>query len=90
LAGNGTEEILCSTRSKSYQYISVHAADLFPETGLSKDNREPYVVNIEVDGEMTSDRFCEAISKIIPAIDRFKPDMIFVSAGFDGFKYDRK
>lgn len=57
--GNGTEEILCANHDHSYQFISIHADDMFPHTGARDPTREPFVVNLPIPGNVTSSIFRE-------------------------------
>jgi len=83
--GNGTEAIfrdnpkvmVCS----SFQY------PFYPNTPLIQDN--PRLINVPLAAGARGADFREAISDSwFPALERFRPQMIFVSAGFDAHKDD--
>lgn len=84
--GNGTESIfrgdprvmLCST----YQH------PLFPsaEAGISGDN----VVNVPLPAGAGSAVFRDSVQRCwLPALDRFNPELLVISAGFDGHRDDK-
>ena len=48
-----------------------------------------YTINIPVPPYASDDLFVDVLSKIIPIIkEQYKPDVVAVSAGFDGHKDD--
>ncbi|MCW4113492.1 histone deacetylase family protein [Aurantimonas sp. MSK8Z-1] len=80
--GNGTQDIFWS--DPSVFYASTHQMPLFPGTGAKDETGAGNIVNaplLEGDG---TDAFREAFrSRILPALDAFRPDLVIVSAGFD-------
>jgi acetoin utilization deacetylase AcuC-like enzyme len=83
--GNGTEDIfrpderllLCSSFQHPY----------YPYSGA--DTVAPNIVNTPLPANTASDGFRRAILRDwIPALDRFKPELIIISAGFDAHKDD--
>jgi len=86
--GNGTQAMFW--RDKNALYISTHQMPLFPGTGsLSETGLYDNIVNAPLrsgdNGEVFQDAFR---SRVLPALDRFAPDIIFISAGFDAHQDD--
>ncbi len=90
--GNGTSEIFYS--NPDIQLISIHEYDYenfglghYSETGHGKAVGTN--INIPLIETSTDESYHEAIRRIIePALKRFKPDMLFVSAGYDAHYAD--
>lgn len=89
--GNGTDAM---TRQHHHEkhgeilYISTHQFPLFPMSGDPEDNEE-FVKNWilrEGDGSSAFRTLYE--QKVLPAIDRFKPELLMLSAGFDAHARD--
>ncbi|MFM9108133.1 MAG: histone deacetylase [Chloroflexota bacterium] len=89
--GNGTQEIFYA--SDRILYVSLHQSPLFPGTGSSAERGsgpgKGFTLNLPLPAG-TGDRdylrtFDEAA---IPAIRRFRPGLILVSAGFDAHEAD--
>ena len=89
IAGNGTEEILTAHRATSFQFISLHAASLFPYTGGAPDaSRYPHLVNIPIEAPLTPSKYRRAWAQVDAAVDAFAPDLILLSAGYDAHVND--
>ncbi len=85
--GNGTQEAFWS--DKNLFYASTHQMPLFPGTGAASETGLGNIVNAPLHPMDGSDRFREAyISRILPALDAFRPDFILISAGFDAHRDD--
>lgn len=86
--GNGTQEIFWS--DPSVLYASTHQMPLYPGTGAKNETGEHgTVVNAPLRAGDGGDVFTDAMrSKILPAIDQFKPDLLIISAGFDAHRRD--
>jgi acetoin utilization deacetylase AcuC-like enzyme len=86
--GNGTQEIFWS--DPSVLYSSTHQMPLYPGTGAKGETGEhDSVVNAPLRAGDGGDAFAEAMRTVIlPRIDRFKPDLLIISAGFDAHKRD--
>jgi len=71
-------------------FASTHQSPLFPWKGLVSDKGvDLNVLNVPLSKDSTREDFCQAWdTQIIPAVKDFNPDMIFVSAGFDGHSDD--
>jgi acetoin utilization deacetylase AcuC-like enzyme len=83
--GNGTEQIfhedvrvmLCSTFQHPY----------YPYLGTDSGN--DHIINVPLPAGSDGTLFRAAVTQHwLPALDRFKPEMIFFSAGFDGHRDD--
>ncbi len=86
--GNGTQSIFWS--HPAFFYASTHQMPLFPGTGgLTERGESGNIVNAPLRAGDGSDQFREAYeSVILPALRRHAPDLIIVSAGFDGHRSD--
>jgi acetoin utilization deacetylase AcuC-like enzyme len=86
--GNGTQEIFWND-SKAF-YASTHQYPFYPGTG-GRNERGAHnnVVNVPLPAGSGPAAFRTGISdEILPALTAFKPDFIFISAGFDAHKDD--
>ena len=85
--GNGTQEIFYSDNSVIYG--SIHEHPLFPGTGSENETGVGNIFNAPIQSGTNSDEFVNIFErKIIENIDKFKPDAILISAGFDAHKRD--
>ena len=83
--GNGSEDILCG--DSRVLMCSTYEQNLYPFSG--DEPRGPNMVNIGLPARSGSDAFREAVDwGWIPALDAFRPQMIFISAGFDAHRED--
>lgn len=81
--GNGTEQILAGNADALY--VSSHQAPLYPGTGDPDDTVAENVVNATLTPHSGSDEFRSLWQEhLLPRIDAFSPDIVLVSAGFDG------
>jgi acetoin utilization deacetylase AcuC-like enzyme len=89
--GNGTQKIFYST--DKVLYCSIHQVDLFPGTGwideIGSGAGKGCTLNIPIRSSSTiSDYVYIANHVIIPAVDRFSPDVMIISAGQDSLADD--
>jgi acetoin utilization deacetylase AcuC-like enzyme len=85
--GNGTQDIFW--QDPSVLYCSTHQMPLFPGTGAKGETGAGNIVNAPLLPESGSDSFREAFSsRVLPAVDAFRPDLVIVSAGFDAHYRD--
>lgn len=86
--GNGTEDILGS--DPRVLFASTHQSPLYPGTGQPADaDREREVHNLTLPPRSGSAAFRAAWeTDILPAVAAFGPQLILVSAGFDGHRLD--
>lgn len=86
--GNGTQDIFWS--DPSILYASTHQYPLYPGTGAANETGVRHnIVNAPLSPESGSDLFREALeSRVFPALENFRPDLILISAGFDAHTRD--
>lgn len=85
--GNGTQDIFWT--DPSVLYCSTHQMPLFPWTGAKDETGAGNIVNAPLSAGTGSDTFRDAfLSRVLPAIDQFRPDLIIISAGFDAHHRD--
>ncbi len=85
--GNGTQEIFWS--DKDLFYGSTHQMPLFPGTGEVSETGEGNIFNAPLRAGDDGGRFREAmLSRILPSLDAFEPDLLIISAGFDAHHRD--
>lgn len=85
--GNGTQNIFWA--NKSLYYGSTHQMPLFPGTGALGETGVGNIWNAPLKAGDGRAEFQEAMrSRILPSLDRFAPDLILVSAGFDAHEND--
>ena len=85
--GNGTQEIFYN--DESVLYGSIHQHPLFPGTGMEYEKGVGNIFNAPIDSGTTSEDFFKIFNeKILKNVDKFKPEVILISAGFDAHKRD--
>jgi acetoin utilization deacetylase AcuC-like enzyme len=86
--GNGTQEIFWA--DKSVMYCSTHQMPLFPGTGARSERGEhDNIVNAPLASEDGGAQFRAAFENaILPQLTKFSPELIVISAGFDGHYRD--
>lgn len=89
--GDGTQSIFYN--SPEVMYCSIHQRNAFPYTGTPAEQGQGEglgtTLNVPLYPGEGDKEFLKALHKIIRAIRFFDPDIIAVSAGFDGFEGDR-
>jgi acetoin utilization deacetylase AcuC-like enzyme len=86
--GNGSQDIFWS--DASVMYASTHQMPLYPGTGAAGEAGEHGTI---VNGPLASGDGGEAFrsvmqDRILPRLEAFSPDLVVVSAGFDGHRRD--
>ncbi len=85
--GNGTEDIFW--QDNTLFYGSTHGLDHFPFSGGKDEGAPSHICNAPLYSGNDGSHFKEAMrEKVLPALIAFRPDMIFISAGFDAHKED--
>jgi acetoin utilization deacetylase AcuC-like enzyme len=89
--GNGTNDIFHS--SDQVLYVSIHQSPLYPGTGSAADvgtgAGEGYTINLPVPPGAGEPLWLSLVQHlIVPVARSFEPDLILVSAGFDGHRAD--
>ena len=83
--GNGSEDIFRG--DERVLMCSIFELGIYPFTGENAQGDN--MVNIGLPSRSGSDKFREAVSQQwMPALDTFKPEMIYISAGFDAHRED--
>lgn len=89
--GNGTQDIFYDRGD--VLYASIHEDGLYPDTGdldeIGSGDGEGTTVNLPLAAGAGDADYCHVIDEAIgPAIARFDPDLVIVSAGFDAHRHD--
>ncbi len=86
--GNGTQDIFWD--DPSVLFCSTHQMPLYPGSGAKTETGgKGTIVNAPLSPNSGSDHFREAFkSRVLPALDDFRPDLIIISAGFDAHHRD--
>ncbi len=84
--GNGTQEIFY--QDPSVAYFSIHQAPYYPGTGaydeIGAENAEYTTCNAPIPAESLFELYDAIFREILfPFADRFRPDLLLVSAGYD-------
>jgi acetoin utilization deacetylase AcuC-like enzyme len=79
--GNGTEAVFRG--DDSVFYVSVHQRGIYPGTGTEADNDET-TLNIPMPAGAGDTEWTDVFDRVVePAVKRFAPELVLVSAGFD-------
>jgi acetoin utilization deacetylase AcuC-like enzyme len=86
--GNGTQEIFWA--DPTMMYCSTHQMPLFPGTGASGERGEyDTIVNAPLAPNDGAVKFRAAFDNVIlPQLQKFAPELIIISAGFDAHRRD--
>ena len=86
--GNGTQDIFWA--DASVMYCSTHQMPLFPGTGARAERGEhDNIVNAPMAAGDGGAKFREAFDTLIlPRLQRFAPELVVISAGFDAHRRD--
>lgn len=89
--GNGTQQIFYE--DPSVLYISLHQYPFYPGTGSENETGsgkgEGFTLNCPMKAGSGEKEYLDAFNqRIIPALDRFKPRLLILSAGFDAHRAD--
>lgn len=85
--GNGTQDIF--QKDRSVLFCSTHQSPLYPGTGAKSETGLGNIVNAPLSAGDGSSQFREAFrTRVLPALDKFEPDLIIISAGFDAHYLD--
>jgi len=80
--GNGTQEIFYN--DNSIFYGSIHEFPLFPGTGSEEERGVGNIFNAPIKSGTNAKDFIKIFEhKILNNVDKFKPEIILISAGFD-------
>jgi acetoin utilization deacetylase AcuC-like enzyme len=85
--GNGSQEI--ALRDPDFFYASVHQSGIYPCSGYEHETAFGNLVNVPLPQSTASMAWRAAVSaKVLPALAAFAPQIVIVSAGFDGHRLD--
>lgn len=85
--GNGTQSVVAA--HKGLFYGSSHQSPLYPGTGHLHDQGAGVIINAPLAAGSGSRAFRLCYEeRIFPALEKFEPDFILISAGFDGHAMD--
>ena len=83
--GNGSEDIFRG--DERVLMCSIFEQGIYPFTGENATG--PNMVNVGLPSRSGSEKFRDAVTTHwIPALDAFAPELIYISAGFDGHRED--
>jgi acetoin utilization deacetylase AcuC-like enzyme len=84
--GNGTQEIFWD--DDTVLFVSLHAWPFYPGSG-GPTEQSSTTVNVPLSAGSGDDEYLRAFDDVIaPAVERFAPDLLLVSAGFDAHVED--
>jgi len=86
--GNGTQDIFWDRADACL--VSLHQDPLYPHTGTVEERgAHGNIVNIPLRCGTDDDGYVQAIeAQALPALDRFSPALLLISAGFDALQHD--
>jgi len=85
--GNGTQAIF--ENNPNVLFVSSHQMPLYPHTGNPDETGVGNIVNMPLKSGDGSKAFRRIWSQVgLPAVKKFEPDLILISAGFDGHERD--
>jgi acetoin utilization deacetylase AcuC-like enzyme len=89
--GNGTQDIFWN--DPNVLYMSVHQFPYYPGTGapteIGGDRARGATVNVGLPAGSNDRDYAAVFDHVfLPALAKFKPDVLFISAGFDAFEHD--
>ena len=84
--GNGTEAIFRG--DDSVLFVSLHQWPFYPGSGGPDDQAET-TLNVPLRAGSGDAEYLEAFARVVePAVERFEPELVLVSAGFDAHRSD--
>ncbi|UXN70387.1 histone deacetylase family protein [Devosia neptuniae] len=85
--GNGTQDIFKA--DPTVFYASSHQMPLYPGTGHPRETGVGNIVNVPLDANSDGAAMRDAyLTRVIPALIDFSPDLLLLSAGFDSHRLD--
>ena len=84
--GNGTQDIFLD--DDSVLYVSLHEWPFYPGTGGPGDQAQT-TLNLPLGAGSGDEEYLHAFDRtVVPAVQRFDPELVLVSAGFDAHEAD--
>ena len=85
--GNGTQDIF--ENDPSVLYLSTHEYPFYPGTGHWRETGADNLVNLSLPAGCGDAEYAACFERVIaPAVRRFRPELVLVSAGFDAHLAD--
>ncbi len=88
--GNGTADVFYET--DKVLYVSTHQEEGYPGGGhvenFGSGSGKGYTVNLPLPVETGDDGYANALTVALSYVSKFKPDVLALSAGFDGYHKD--
>ncbi len=85
--GNGTQDIFYE--NDKVLYISTHQYPYYPGTGGNDEKgAHQNVLNIPLPAGTNSEEYLNAYERVLKKLNKFKPEFVLFSAGFDAHKDD--
>jgi acetoin utilization deacetylase AcuC-like enzyme len=89
--GNGTAEIF--RRRDDVLFAGIHQGGIFPGSGAREDTGtgpgEGFTINLPVPAGSEEDLWLSLLEwEVLPAAERFEPQLVLISAGFDAHRDD--
>ena len=81
--GNGTQEIFF--KNPRVLFVSLHRCGIYPGTGWRSEEN---CLNYPFLHAVSEQEYLNTLEKALGEIEKFNPDLLAVSAGFDTYKYD--
>ena len=83
--GNGTED--CFKNDERVLMVGMFQHPFYPYSGT--ENTAPNILNVPMPGGTSGEDFRQMVSDVwLPQLRKFKPEMLFISAGFDAHYED--
>ena len=84
--GNGTQEIFWD--DATVLFVSLHQWPFYPGSGGPNEQADT-IVNVPMSAGSGDEEYLHAFDHVVaPALQRFAPDLLIVSAGFDAHEHD--
>ncbi len=84
--GNGTQDIFWD--DPTVMYVSLHEWPFYPGSGGPGEQTDT-IVNVPMSAGSGDEEYLHAFDHVVtPALERFEPDLVIVSAGFDAHEDD--
>ena len=84
--GNGTQDIFWD--DETVLFVSLHQWPFYPGTGGPQEQRET-TLNVPMSAGSGDEQYLRAFDHTVaPAVERFEPELVLVSAGFDAHEGD--
>ncbi len=89
--GNGTQDIFFG--DERVLFVSIHQAPFYPGTGdadeVGAGDGRGYTINVPLEGGAHDAVYAAAFQEIVePALGRFEPQLVLISAGYDAHMRD--